>query len=166
MDTERDTRNTATTCLDVCQPPCPFSPVQFADMTTGKDDSLQRALDYRCTNAVCNQLKTQSSEEAMRCTLPQNVEEDVDGCKYALLCITCSGETDLLFKGSQRCLVTPCEEGRAAGGFEVTVAKSFTGNMNTEESAVAPAAPTQSEVNLAPFHSASVQSRDVPPDLK
>jgi len=44
-----------------------------------KGDSLQRALDARCTNSVCNQLRTQSSEEAMRCTLPQNIEEGVDG---------------------------------------------------------------------------------------
>lgn len=55
---------------------------------TGKDDSLQRALDARCASAVCNQLRTQSSEEEMRCTLPQNIEEDVDGCNQALQGIT------------------------------------------------------------------------------
>lgn len=42
-------------------------------------------MDARCTGDVCKELKTQTAEEAMNCTKPQFVKEDIDGCKLALL---------------------------------------------------------------------------------
>ncbi|KAB5576059.1 hypothetical protein GE09DRAFT_1265556 [Coniochaeta sp. 2T2.1] len=54
---------------------------QHGDYIFGwKDDSLQRAMDNRCTGDSCpNVLKTQSSDAAAACTLPQTLKEDIEG---------------------------------------------------------------------------------------
>jgi hypothetical protein len=38
-------------------------------------------MDSRCTGDTCTELKYQSSEDAMKCTIPGTVQENVNGCK-------------------------------------------------------------------------------------
>ncbi len=56
---------------------------QHGDYVFGwKGDSLQRALDKRCTGDVCSVLKTQSADEAIRCTKPPIYKEEINGELY------------------------------------------------------------------------------------
>jgi hypothetical protein len=58
---------------------------QHGDYVFGwKGDSLQRALDARCTGDACAQLKVQSTESAVGCTIPARVKEEVNECKSIL----------------------------------------------------------------------------------
>ncbi|KAK4168447.1 hypothetical protein QBC43DRAFT_341647 [Cladorrhinum sp. PSN259] len=58
---------------------------QHGDYVFGwKGDSLQRAMDGSCFGALCNALKSQSVEEAGRCSVPSRVGEDVNGWLDAL----------------------------------------------------------------------------------
>ncbi|KAI5861638.1 hypothetical protein GGS23DRAFT_606191 [Durotheca rogersii] len=53
---------------------------QHGDYVFGwEGDSLQRAMDARCNGDICSVLKMQSPEEAINCTLPRVVEEQIDG---------------------------------------------------------------------------------------
>lgn len=63
---------------------------QHGDYMFGwKGDSLQRAMDARCNNAVCEGvLLRQSNQDAMKCSIPQTMKEDVEGanCKLFSKC--------------------------------------------------------------------------------
>ncbi|KAF2437444.1 hypothetical protein P171DRAFT_425418 [Karstenula rhodostoma CBS 690.94] len=48
-----------------------------------KDDALQRAMDTRCNGDACPALKSQTPEQATKCTVPRTVNENIDGCKLA-----------------------------------------------------------------------------------
>ncbi|KAK4168251.1 hypothetical protein QBC43DRAFT_360058 [Cladorrhinum sp. PSN259] len=53
---------------------------QHGDYVFGwQGDSLQKALDARCTGDTCAQLKMQSTEDAVKCTKARDVEEEIDG---------------------------------------------------------------------------------------
>ncbi|RAR02371.1 hypothetical protein DDE83_008593 [Stemphylium lycopersici] len=53
---------------------------QHGDYVFGwKDDSLQRSMDARCFGDICSVLETQTTEDAMKCTIPRTVDEKVDG---------------------------------------------------------------------------------------
>ncbi|KAL2255424.1 hypothetical protein VTK26DRAFT_3402 [Humicola hyalothermophila] len=53
---------------------------QHGDYVFGwKDDSLQRAMDNPCNGDKCSVLADQTPEEAVKCTVPRVVEEDIDG---------------------------------------------------------------------------------------
>ncbi len=52
---------------------------QHGDYVFGwKGDSLQRALDKRCSGDTCSVLKTQTADQAMKCTKSSMYKESID----------------------------------------------------------------------------------------
>jgi hypothetical protein len=65
---------------------------QHGDYIFGwKEDALQKAMDNRCTGDSCpGVMKTQTADEAMACTLPQTVQENIEGCKFSQPILPCT----------------------------------------------------------------------------
>ena len=64
------------------KPRCRKGYSQHGDYVFGwKDDSLQRAMNARCTGDSCAVLKSQSAEDSMKCTKSRVVNDDIDGCE-------------------------------------------------------------------------------------
>jgi hypothetical protein len=52
-------------------------------------------MNARCNGDTCTVLKSQTAEEAMNCTIPQVVDEEIDGCKPTLLTLGKSNKLEL-----------------------------------------------------------------------
>lgn len=60
-----------------------------------KGDALQRALDARCGNDRCSQLKTQSVGDATACNVSRKVKDsvDTDECECLRVWLWCCGRS-------------------------------------------------------------------------